>query len=70
MRSGIQPVPLVAGRYATSGMISPTGPPLVDPTTGNVSPIGFRFLHSMFQRINNLEQALINAGIPIPTVGE
>ena len=67
MRSGIQPVPLVAGRYAVSNMVSPAGPPFVDPTTGIITPVSSRFLQNLFSRINALEQALINAGIPIPS---
>ena len=54
------------GRYATQGMISPVEPPFVDPTTGTLAPVSFRFLYSLFNRVNALEQALTNAGIPIP----
>jgi len=66
-RSGIGTVPTASqGRYATQGMISPTDPPFVDPATGVMSPVSFRFLHGLFQRIQKIEQALTNAGIPIP----
>jgi hypothetical protein len=59
-------VPTPQGLYATQGMISPVEPPFVDPTTGTLAPVSFRFLYSLFNRIGALEQALINAGIPIP----
>jgi len=65
-RSGIGVVPTASHRYATQGMVSPTDPPFVDPTTGIMTPISFRFLHGLFQRIAKIEQALTNAGIPIP----
>lgn len=64
--SGIAAVPMPAGRYATQGMISPTDPAFVDPATGTLAPVSFRFLHGLFQRIGKLEEALANAGIPIP----
>ena len=65
-RPTVQAVPMAAGRYATQGMISPTNPPFVDPTTGVMTPVSFRFLHGLFQRLGKLEEALTNAGIPIP----
>jgi hypothetical protein len=66
-RRTVTPVPTAAqGMYATQGMISPVEPPFVDPTTGTLAPVSFRFLYSLFNRIGALEQALANAGIPIP----
>ena len=65
-RSGIPKASLAQGRYASQGMISPIEPPFVDPTTGTLAPVSFRFLYGLFQRIGALEQALTNAGIPIP----
>jgi hypothetical protein len=65
-RRTAQSVPMPQGQYATHGMISPVEPPFVDPTTGTLAPVSFRFLNSLFDRVSALEQALINAGIPIP----
>ena len=65
-RSGIPRGSLAQGRYASQGMISPVEPPFVDGVTGVLAPVSFRFLNSLFLRIGALEQALINAGIPIP----
>ena len=62
----VSPVAMTQGRYATPGMISPVEPPFVDPTTGTLAPVSFRFLYGLYNRIGALEQALINAGIPIP----
>ena len=66
--SGIAAVPTASqGRYATQGMISPVEPPFTDPTTGVLAPVSFRFLYDLFNRVGKLEQALTNAGIPIPS---
>jgi len=65
-RPTVVPVAATQGRYATQGMISPVEPPFVDPTTGVLAPVSFRFLYGLYNRIGALEQALINAGIPIP----
>jgi len=65
-RRTVPRVPMPQGQYATQGMISPVEPPFVNPTTGVLAPVSFRFLWGLFQRITALEQALTNAGIPIP----
>jgi len=66
-RRTVTPVPTASqGQYATPGMISPVEPPFVNPTTGTLAPVSFRFLYGLFNRIGALEQALANAGIPIP----
>ena len=58
-----------SGEYTAQGMISPSN--FVDPLSGDLVPISFRFLNSMFNCIRHLEsematiqQRLANAGIP------
>jgi hypothetical protein len=36
------------------GMISPFGPPFVDPATGRLSAVSFRFLYELHEQINEL----------------
>ena len=57
------------GEYTDQGMITPSD--FVDPLSGDLTPISFRFLNSMFNCIRRLEaevvvlqQRLANAGIP------
>lgn len=66
----VQRVAIGAGRYASQGMISPTNPPFVD-SEGVLTNVSFRFLHGLFQQINDLQttidalqQRLTTAGIP------
>lgn len=58
----VQPVAMTQGPYASQGMIAPNNP-FVD-TDGNLTAVSFRFLHGLFQQINDLQQRLTNAGIP------
>jgi hypothetical protein len=58
-----------SGRYASQGMLAPMND-FVD-ATGQLSPVSFRFLHSLFtgiqqleQEVATLQQRLANAGIP------
>lgn len=58
-----------SGEYTAQGMITPSD--FVDPLSGNLNPVSFRFLNSMFNCIRKLEsematiqQRLANAGIP------
>lgn len=58
-----------SGEYTAQGMISPANP-FVE-TDGTPTSVSFRFLHSMFNCIQHLEQEvvtlqqrLLNAGIP------
>ena len=57
------------GEYTSQGMITPAD--FVDPLSGNLTPVSFRFLNSMFNcirkaeaEIATLQQRLANAGIP------
>ena len=57
------------GEYTAQGMI--TSIDFVDPLTGNLAPVSFRFLNSLFNCVHRLEsevatlqQRLANAGIP------
>ena len=57
------------GEYTAQGMI--TAIDFVDPLTGDLTPVNFRFLNSLFNCIKKLEgevtvlqQRLTNAGIP------
>jgi hypothetical protein len=52
IRGGVQPTAMPGGRYASQGMISPNG--FVQPT-GDLTAISFRFLHSLFSAIQQLE---------------
>lgn len=58
----VQQVSMTQGPYASQGMIAPNNP-FVD-TDGNLTAVSFRFLHGLFQQINDLQQRLTNAGIP------
>lgn len=67
--SGIKAVPLTTSDVTTQGMISPVNQ-FVDPATGMLLPVSFRFLYGLFSAINNLnaqvatlQQRLTNAGI-------
>lgn len=58
-----------AGEYTSQGMITPGG--FVDSLSGDLTPVSFRFLNSMFNcirraeaEIATLQQRLANAGIP------
>jgi len=55
-RSGIATVSTAAGRYASQGMISPVEPSFVDPTTGVLAPVSFRFLYGLYSDIQALQQ--------------
>src|SRR5215472_78024 len=56
-RSGIGVVPTASqGRYASQGMISPVEPSFVDPTTGVLAPVSFRFLYGLYSDIQALQQ--------------
>lgn len=55
--------------YTAQGMI--TASDFVDPLSGNLNPVSFRFLNSLFNCLRKLEaevatlqQRLANAGIP------
>ena len=61
-RRTVQPVAMTQGPYASQGMIAPNNP-FVD-GGGNLTAVSFRFLHGLFQQINDLQQRLANAGIP------
>lgn len=54
--SGIKPVPMATNPYTTQGMISPATP-FVDPATGMLMPVSFRFLYGLFAAITQLEAA-------------
>ena len=65
----IRPVAMTEGRYASQGMIAPSNP-FVD-ADGTLTGVSFRFLHGLFQQINDLQnqvgalqQRIQNAGIP------
>lgn len=65
-QSGIPKTPVVRtgqGPYSTQGMISPMND-FVDPATGQLTPISFRFLWGLYSAIQQIEQRLTNAGIP------
>jgi hypothetical protein len=49
--SGIQAVPLTTSAYTTQGMIAPVNE-FVDPATGILTPVAFRFLYGMFNAMN------------------
>lgn len=58
-----------AGEYTAQGMITPGD--FVDPPSGDLTAVSFRFLNSLFNCIRKLEsevatlqQRLANAGIP------
>lgn len=58
-----------SGEYTAQGMITPRE--FVDPLSGDLTAVSFRFLNSMFNCIRHLEsematlqQRLANAGIP------
>ena len=58
-----------AGEYTAQGMIPPSN--FVDPLSGDLAPVSFRFLNSLFNCVRKLEsevatlqQRLANAGIP------
>ena len=62
--SGIPVTPKAAqGAYATQGMIAPMNE-FVDPGSGMLTPISFRFLWGLYSEIQQLKQRLTNAGIP------
>lgn len=57
------------GEYTAQGMITAIG--FVDPLSGDLAPVSFRFLNSLFNCVHRLEsevatlqQRLANAGIP------
>lgn len=55
--SGIKTVPRASGSegdYTTQGMISPVNQ-FVDPATGLLLPVSFRFLYGLFSAINTLQ---------------
>jgi hypothetical protein len=53
-RSGIPLTTQLGGMYASQGMISPISP-FVSPD-GTLSPVAFRFLFSLLNNINALQQ--------------
>ena len=68
-RRTVQPVAMAEGRYASQGMIAPSNPFVEG--EGTLTGVSFRFLHGLFQQINDLQNAvttlqqrLANAGIP------
>ena len=52
-RRTVQPVAMAEGPYASQGMIAPNNP-FVD-GGGNLTAVSFRFLHGLFQQINDLQ---------------
>lgn len=54
-RGGVAPTAMPGGRYASQGMITPMQ--FVQPN-GDLTAVSFRFLHSMFAAIQQLEGAV------------
>lgn len=64
----VQPVAMAEGQYASQGMIAPNNS--FTDTDGMLTAVSFRFLHGLFQQINDLQnqvaavqQRLTAAGI-------
>lgn len=67
-RRTVQPVAMPLGQYASQGMIAPSNPFVNG--DGTLSSVSFRFLHGLFQQLNDLQnqvgalqQRLTNAGL-------
>ena len=52
-RRTVQPVAMPLGQYASQGMIAPNNS-FVD-NDGMLTAVSFRFLHGLFQQINDLQ---------------